>query len=102
MEIKREIHGEKVSIELTDSEMTQCYFEKQAEFDLLNVCDVIDGWDDEWVIDTYGVDTETYLSLAGKIAKTMRRYIDEQDMEWTFARDEAIEDTIREYKGEKA
>ena len=107
MKIKREIRGELVEIELTETELYNAYEEQQFLFDKQDVLDLISGWRESDVVDTFGVDIKTYESYAEDIACEMRRNINKYDMDWDAARDEAVRyvihsrKRIEQYKYEK-
>ena len=100
MKIIREINGEKKTFELTDEEMLLAYYEQQAIFDVQDIKDTVSGWSDEWNQDTYHVSSKEFFDMAEEAALEMRRNINKYDMEWSYARDQAITDVIRKRKGE--
>lgn len=95
MTIKRIVNGEELEFELTDNELTGAYFEQQYLFDIQDVRDAVIGWEDDDVIGVYGINMETFLKLSDEMAVEMRRNIDKYDMDWDYAREEAICSVIR-------
>ena len=94
MTIKRTVNGEELEFELTDNELTSAYFEQQYLFDIQDVRDAVIGWEDDDVICVYGVNMETFLKLSDEMAVEMRRNIDKYDMDWDYAREDAIRSVI--------
>ena len=95
MKIYRTVSGIECSFELTNAELTQAFFEQQYRFDKQDVADYVEYMTDDDIVETYGVTRQEFDELTGEIASTMRRYI---DMDWTYARDEAIHDVIASFK----
>lgn len=95
MTIKRTVNGEELEFELTDNELTDAYFEQQYLYDTQDVRRAVIGWEDDDVIGVYGVNMETFLELSDEMAVEMRRNIDKYDMDWDYARAEAIRSVIR-------
>lgn len=95
MTIKRTVNGTELEFQLTDDELSNAYFEQQFNFDVQDVRDAVIGWEDDDVIGVYGINTETFMKLSDEMAIEMRRNIDKYDMDWDYARDEAIRDVVR-------
>lgn len=81
-------------ITLTQDELCKAYFEQQFYFDQDDVRTLFDSFDDEDLMDNYGMTREQLESLTEDIAVEMRRNIDKYDMDWYYARDEAVRDVI--------
>lgn len=101
MTITRTVGGEQVSFELTESELVNAYFEQQYKFDVQDVKDLICGWDDDDVLGVYGITVAEYKKLSGDIASEMRRNMDKYDMDFDYARDEAVSTVAGKFKREK-
>lgn len=101
MTITRTVGGEQLSFELTESELVNAYFEQQYKFDKQDVMDLICGWEDDDVLGVYDITVEEYTKLSGDIAAEMRRNMDKHDMDFDYARDEAVFTVARKYKREK-
>ena len=97
MKISRTVSGIECSFELTNAELIQAFFEQQYRFDKQDVADYVAYMTDDDIVETYGVTRQEFDELTGEIASTMRRYIDKYDMDWTYARDEAIRDVIASF-----
>ena len=95
MKIYRTVSGIECSFELTNAEFAQAFSEQQYRFDKQDVADYVEYMTDDEIVETYGVTRQEFDELTGEIASTMRRYI---DMDWTYARDEAIHDVIASFK----
>ena len=95
MKIYRTVSGIECSFELTNAELAQAFSEQQYRFDKQDVADYVEYMTDDEIVETYGVTRQEFDELTGEIASTMRRYI---DMDWTYARDEAIHDVIASFK----
>lgn len=94
MIIKREINGSAVEIELTDFELYNAYMVKQHMFDICDVEDAFNAFDDSELKDMYGLTFEEIKPKIPVIADEMRRNIDKYDMGWQEARDEAIREIL--------
>lgn len=87
-----------VEIELTDDELWSAYKEKEYQFDLQDIQDSIDCYEEEEIEETFGVAPEILQKLEPQMAYEKRRNEDKYGMNWDFARDEAIKTVIRHYK----
>ena len=84
--------------ELTAEELVTAYFEQQFNFDLSDCRDEVSR-----IIED-DLDERTYVEAAKKVlnsqdlladcAMDMRRNIDKYDMEWSYARDEAVRSIV--------
>ena len=90
MKIKRNIDGREIEIELTAHEMWDAYIEKQHQFDVEDIEDYFYGCEDDELIEKYLKTGEEIKQLYEAIANEMRRNIDKYDMDWQYAREEAI------------
>lgn len=102
MTITREIDGKAIEIELTSRELYDAYVEQEHYFDKCDIEDMIVGWEDDDIVEVYGVTRDAFESLVEEMAYRKRRYMDKYDVSWDYARDEAIRDVIREEKGGSA
>lgn len=94
MIIQREISGIVHDIELTGDEMLIAYYEKEHDFDRMDIEDVFCGLDDDELIETYGANRAAIESLIDEMASAKRRNMDKYEMSWDYARDEAIRDVL--------
>lgn len=77
-----------IEFELTKEELVSAYYEQQFEFDKTDTLDKIIEMD---------LDNETRENLLlniDDIAEDMRYNIDKYNMDWSYARDEAINEHI--------
>ncbi len=79
MTITREIGGKPVSIELTDNELLEAYWEQQRLGDLEDVENYLDANGDWFMQETEGLTLERLESLIPAIADTYRRRTDSCD-----------------------
>ena len=98
MKIYRTVSGIEYSFELTNAELAQAFSEHQYRLDKQDITEYGEYMTDDEIVETYGVTRQEFDELTGEIASTMRRYIDKYDMDWTYARDEAIRDVIASFK----
>jgi glutamate/tyrosine decarboxylase-like PLP-dependent enzyme len=90
MKITRKINGEMVEIELAESEVLDAFYEMQNKFDGQDMEDYITESSDAECLDIYGVDQNTMLDNVEEIGRILRNYINNYDMSFEFARDEAL------------
>ena len=90
MKITREINGERVEIELAESEVLDAFYEMQNKFDGQDMEDYIIESSDAECLDVYGVGQNTMLDNVEEIGRILRNYINNYDMSFEFARDEAL------------
>ena len=90
MKITREINGERVEIELAESEVLDAFYEMQNKFDGQDMEDYIIEGSDAECLDVYGVGQNTMLDNVEEIGRILRNYINNYDMSFEFARDEAL------------
>ena len=90
MKITREINGERVEIELAESEVLDAFYEMQNKFDGQDMEDYIIESSDAECLDIYGVGQNTMLDNVEEIGRILRNYINNYDMSFEFARDEAL------------
>lgn len=91
MTIKRNVNGVEMEFELTRAERWDVYEEAQHEFDKSDIDAVFDR-------EEYGVSESEADDLIDEMAWRMRKYIDKYDCHWDYARDEAIQDVLREHR----
>jgi hypothetical protein len=99
MTIKRNVNGIEMEFELTDTELYDAYEEKQHKYDNDAIDDYFCSWDDEDIKEEYGLTRTELEELYDEMSQRMRRYIDKYDCSWDYARDEAINDVLREEIG---
>ena len=102
MTIKRFIDGREIEIELSSREMADAYFAVRHENYREDCEDIIDWASDEEVEECYGVSREQFELLLDDMAERMQKYMDDYGNGWAEARDEAIADTIRDWRKENA
>ena len=98
MKIYRQINGVNFCIELLPNEMVEAYFEQQGKFDvedIVSFAETFSNSDLEKIVDSNYSDI---LANKEEIAKRMRKYIDNYNMEFSYAREEAIRDVMAEHK----
>lgn len=90
--------------ELTPAELTEAYFEQQSNYDIQDckngIQTIIDDDIDER---TYVVAAKQVLhdeDLIAECAAKMRRNIDKYDMDWSYARDEAVRSVVSQVQSE--
>ena len=96
MKITREINGQAVEFELTHDEMMRTFLEQQEAFDTQDVKALTENFSEEEFIEMYGLNPSVVLENAEEIGSRMRKYIDKYDMDWVYARDEAVSDWCSE------
>lgn len=90
MTIKRKIDGKEFEFELTNDELWNAYIEKEHQFDIEDVESFFCGFSDDELRLLYKKSSEEIKSMYDDIAYEMRRNIDKYDMDWEYARDEAV------------
>ena len=90
MKIKRKIDGKEFEFELTNDELWNAYIEKEHQFDIDDVDSFFCGCSDDELRILYKKTREEIKSMYDDIAYEMRRNIDKYDMDWEYARDEAV------------
>ena len=95
MKIKRLVNGKEQEFELTEDELYAAFSEQEFKFDRADVTDYFLAFDIEDIEEEYGMTMKEIESKFNEIAYEMRRNIDKYDMDWTYARDEAIETVLR-------
>jgi hypothetical protein len=95
MQITRTINGIEYTFDLTPSEMAAAYFAQQYEFDKEDVETLLDSFDDGYWQENYGMSRAEIDPLVEDIASEMRRMIDKYDVDWDYARDEAVGEILR-------
>lgn len=98
MKIQRTINGVNFNIELLPNELVKAYFEQQEKFDIEDVVSFAEAFDNETLMDSYGCTYQELLDCKEEIAAKMRKNIDKYDMEWSYAREEAVRDVMRNLK----
>ena len=98
MKIQRMINGTILNFELLPDELVEAYFEQQEKFDIEDVVSFAECFDNETLMDSYGCTYQELLDNKEDIAAAMRKNIDKYDMEWSYAREEAVRDVMRSVK----
>lgn len=98
MKIKRTVNGQELEFELTTQERWEAFREQETIFDIEDCEDMICGMTDDQCLDTYEITVEEFRKLIPFMAQEKRRLMDKYDMDWTYARDEAISSVISDYK----
>lgn len=96
MTIKREINGVVYEFKLTDMELYSAYVEQEHIYDKDGVVSFFDAFEDEDIMDSYGMTRKDVESVFDDIAYEMRRNINKYDMLWEYALDEAIRSCVRQ------
>lgn len=94
MKIKRIVNDIEMEFELTGIELYNAYSEQQHNFDKADVEDILCDEDEVWLKERYNKTKEEVFDSIDEIAYRMRRYIDKYDCDWSYARDEAINDIL--------
>ena len=84
-----------VKFELTDRELYDAYCEQRFIFDREDIKGLFDNYEDDELIEIYGVTRTEIEAFYDDAAIEMRRNIDKYEMSWEYARDEAIDTVIR-------
>jgi hypothetical protein len=95
MKIQRSINGMKFNIQLLPDELIEAFFEQQHIFDIEDVVEMGEEFDNEELIEMYGSDYQTILNNKEEIANKMRKFIDNFGLNWSEARDDAVRDVIK-------
>lgn len=90
MKIRRIIDDKEYTFDLTSKELTDAFFEQEFIFDRADVSELENLLSDEKFAEVYGITKEEFRPLIDDMAAEMRRLITKYDMEWTYARDEAV------------
>lgn len=98
MVIKREIDGVVYELELTERELYGAFREQEHIYDLDYVANTLDCFEDEDLLDLYGMTREVVKSKYDDMAYEMRRNIDKYAMSEEYALDEAINYCLRQEK----
>ena len=87
-------------IELTAEELRQAYYEKQAEFDALDMQYYLEEIEDTLQRMSKEKIKKLY-SMTDELGAELRRIIDKYDMPWEYARPEALRAVARRVFGEE-
>jgi len=98
MVIKRTINGMNLSIELTPAEMLDAYMEQQWAFDIQDVINYADMFSEDEFEEEVGCTYKEFCDMKEEIAYEMRRNMDKYDMDFVYARDEAVQNVISRHK----
>lgn len=95
MTIKRTVDGREREFTMTGDELYKAYLEQQHDFDLSDIADYFDCYGSEAdILEEFGKSKSDIKQLYGDMAYEMRRNIDKYDMDWQYAREEAIHDVM--------
>ena len=98
MKIKRTINGVNYTIELLPDELEDAFFEQRDKFDIEDIISYAETFSNEELIEFVGCDYGTIIEHKEEMAERMRKYMDKYDMEFSYAREEAIRDIASENK----
>ena len=90
MWVTSEIDGKFMPIKLTPDELFRAYLEQEHIFDCEDVRDYFDAFDDDNLLEVYGMSRTKIEEFYDDIAVEMRRNINKYDMRMEDARAEAI------------
>lgn len=90
MKISRDIDGKTHTFELTNQELYEAFTEQEHSFDCDDVRDFLYAFEDEDLIEQFGVGSEEILESLDDIAYEMRRMMDKYGVDLDYAREEAI------------
>jgi hypothetical protein len=94
--ITRNINGTELSIPLTDVEIYSAYKYQQGLFDEQDVRNLILDMSNDEIKKKYGISKKKFEALIPDMAIEMRRNIDKYDVDWEYAREEAVDFVIQE------
>jgi hypothetical protein len=94
MKIQRSINGMKFNIQLLPDELVEAFYEQQHNFDIEDVVEMGEEFDNEELIEMYGCDYQTILNNKEEIANKMRKLINNFGINWSEARDDAVREVI--------
>ena len=98
MKIQRTINGINFSFELLPEELYDAYFEQQEKFDIEDIVNYAEMMSKEKLEEELECTYSEFLSMKEEMAHEMRKNIDKYDMEFAYARQEAIETVIQRNK----
>ena len=102
MKIQREVNGQMMEFELTSGELFAAYCEQEHQYDVSDIRDKLEGEMDRGEFEAeYGFPVELVLDnpdLLEEMADEKRRNQDKYDMDWEYARDDAIKSIIDEHR----
>ena len=98
MTITRSINGVEQDFELTLEELTRAYYERQEKFDEEDIISLVDYISDKTCSLVYDVTKEQFYELVPEMAGEMRRNMEKYDMEFSAARDMAVQDVLAKAK----
>jgi len=100
MTIKRTVDGNECEFELTLEELSRAYYERQDKFDEEDIISLVDYISDKTCQIIYNVTKEQFCELIPRMAREMRKNIDKYDMEFSAARERAVQDVLAESEAE--
>lgn len=95
MKIQRTINGNRYTIELLPGELIDAFYEQQDKFDIESIVFYGEEMTDAELEREYGCTYSEFLSLKEEMAREMRRAMDKYGMNFEYARDYAIRETIK-------
>lgn len=102
MKIKRTVNGQEMEFELSPEELRCAHAEKQLETDMLDIENVFDHMTENEVFFHYGIPSWDELrAYYPAIAFRMREMIDEEDVSFCAAREQAINETLPKVENKK-
>jgi len=100
MTITRNVNGIVMTFELDPTELREAYSEQQHLFDIQDVEDFLDCYEDD-LYEQYSVTREEFQSLIPAIADETRRFQDKYGFYWDYARSDAADKIVGEYVDER-
>lgn len=97
MKITRSLNGQNIEFELTSDEVYSAYLQQEHEYDLSDVKDRLMDYDPLNFYEKYNVPLKWVFQnedLIDNIAHEKRKNMDDLDMHWDAALDEAIKDEL--------
>lgn len=101
MTITRNVNGAVLTFELDPAELREAYSEQQHLFDIQDVEDFFDCYEDDDLYEQYSVTREEFESLIPAIADESRRLQDKYGCYWDYARSDAADKIVGEYVDER-
>lgn len=97
MQVKREIGGVSVAIQLTGEELFAAYQEQQNLFDIENIRQELEDQPDSELIQQYGLPLSALEPLVDEMAAKLRSNLD-KEMSWDYALSNAIRSTAERHR----
>ena len=101
MNIERVVNGKKYTFTLEPDELIEAYFEQQDKYDIQDIVDYGEIFSSEELQESFGCTYSELCNWKEEMAAELRRNIDKYDMEFSYARDDAIRTVVRRHQDEK-